>query len=295
MIRPFTCLCLAAACGSGLYLYSEKHRTAMLDRQISAVIHATEAARARTGLLRAEWALLNEPDRLKDMADKYLTLQPMAPTQFVALADLPNRLPAPEAANLAATDGDGSDAPASDIKAPDEKTADGDAGDVHVGASAPSLAPSLAPSSALPVAVDPAPGAAAPDVTAEAAPPVVSIRRVAETKTDAKPKMLAKADLKPKPTTHHVAASDRAYTPPRDGMMARGTPLPLAAPQPVAASVYSAMARPISPPAYRPPSYHTPAYRPPVVSAVPQYVSPYSSALGGRPSLPPPTPYGGEQ
>ena len=72
MIRPFTVLCLLAACGSGLYLYSEKHRTGLLDRDIGRVIYATEAARARTGLLRAEWALLNEPGRLQDMAGRYL-------------------------------------------------------------------------------------------------------------------------------------------------------------------------------------------------------------------------------
>ena len=95
MIRPFTVLCLLTACGSGLYLYSEKHRTGLLDRDIGRVIYATEAARARTGLLRAEWALSNEPGRLQDMAGRYLTLHPMAPTQFVQLASLSTHLPAP--------------------------------------------------------------------------------------------------------------------------------------------------------------------------------------------------------
>ena len=88
MIRPVTCLCLLAAGASGLYLYSEKHRTALLDREIGQVIRATEAAHARTGMLRAEWALLNEPGRLQDMAGRYLTLQPLKPSQFVQVADL---------------------------------------------------------------------------------------------------------------------------------------------------------------------------------------------------------------
>lgn len=98
MIRPFTTLCLAAAFGSGLYLYTEKHRAELLDRQIARVMHETEAARQRAGLLRADWALLNDPTRLQDMADKYLALKPMAPGQFVQLADLANHLPAPVAA-----------------------------------------------------------------------------------------------------------------------------------------------------------------------------------------------------
>ena len=98
MIRPFTTLCLVAAFGSGLYLYTEKHRAELLDRQIARVMHETEAARQRAGLLRADWALLNDPTRLQDMADKYLALKPMAPGQFVQLADLANHLPAPVAA-----------------------------------------------------------------------------------------------------------------------------------------------------------------------------------------------------
>jgi hypothetical protein len=93
MIRPFTCLCLLVAAGSGLYLYQEKHRAEMLDRQIGQVVKATDAARERTGMMRAEWTLLNEPERLQDLATKYLQLQPMAPSQFVQLAGLDARLP----------------------------------------------------------------------------------------------------------------------------------------------------------------------------------------------------------
>jgi hypothetical protein len=254
MIRPFTCLCLAAACGSGLYLYSEKHRTALLDREISGVIHQTEAARARTGLLRAEWALLNEPGRLQDMADKYLALKPMAPTQFVQLSDLAGHLPAPEAANVAAAD---------------------DAGDDGSAPDAPAAAP----------VADAAPPAAADDAAGTTI--ALPAKPLAAPMGDllAAPKMLAKADIKPKPAHRAAAPADRAYTP-HDGMLAQGAPLPLAAPQPVGAHVYSAMARPLA----------QPAYRPPVVAATPHYVSPFvGSALGGRAALPPPTPYGGEQ
>jgi hypothetical protein len=95
VIRPVTTLCLLAAFGSGMYLYTEKHRAELLDRQIARVMHETEAARQRAGLLRADWALLNDPTRLQDMADKYLALKPMTPGQFVQLADLSNHLPAP--------------------------------------------------------------------------------------------------------------------------------------------------------------------------------------------------------
>ncbi len=108
MIRPLTCLCMLLAGGSGLYLYQEKHRTSLLDREITRTIRASEAAHERTGLLRAEWALLNEPGRLQDLADRFLALHAMSPSQFVPVAELAQHLPAPLAPSASdATDGDG--------------------------------------------------------------------------------------------------------------------------------------------------------------------------------------------
>ena len=96
MIRPFTCVCALLAGASGLYLYSEKHRTTLLDQQISKVVDDTQHIRERTAMLRAEWALLNQPDRLQGLATRFLPqLQPMVPTQFVQMASLADRLPAP--------------------------------------------------------------------------------------------------------------------------------------------------------------------------------------------------------
>ena len=97
MIRPFTCVCMLLAGASGLYLYQSKHRAQMLDREIGRTIKQTETTRERIGMLRAEWALLNEPDRLTDLARQHLGLRTLAPGQFAALTDLAARLPAPVA------------------------------------------------------------------------------------------------------------------------------------------------------------------------------------------------------
>jgi hypothetical protein len=94
MIRPFTAACVLLAAGSGLYLYTEKHRTTVLDQQISRIVQDTRRVREHTAMLRAEWALLNQPDRLQSLAGRFLpTLRPMAPTQFVQMAALSRRLP----------------------------------------------------------------------------------------------------------------------------------------------------------------------------------------------------------
>ena len=95
MIRPFTCVCMLLAGGAGLYLYQTKHRALLLDREIAHTVNQTDAARERITGLRAEGALLNEPERLAELQAQHLGLRPLAPTQFVALADLAARLPAP--------------------------------------------------------------------------------------------------------------------------------------------------------------------------------------------------------
>ena len=74
-----------AVIGSGYWAYHENYRTqAELDRIDE---HRAEiaAARERLAILRAEWAYLNRPDRLRDLADLNFTrlgLMPLRPDQF---------------------------------------------------------------------------------------------------------------------------------------------------------------------------------------------------------------------
>ena len=103
--------------GAGLYLYQEKHAAQMVDREINKHRSTPRPTRRRdrTGMMRAEWALLNEPERLQGMAQQHLpTLQSLQPTQFARLEDLPNRLPAPSAAPVNAPPVD--DAPVASVQ-----------------------------------------------------------------------------------------------------------------------------------------------------------------------------------
>lgn len=93
MIRPLTAACMLLACGSGLYLYQAKHRTRVLDRQIEETLRAAATARQRSGVLQAEWTLLSEPQRLGELAARFLPLQTTQPGQFTTLAELDKRLP----------------------------------------------------------------------------------------------------------------------------------------------------------------------------------------------------------
>ncbi|MBR0655692.1 cell division protein FtsL, partial [Plastoroseomonas arctica] len=97
MFRPLTFLCMFVAAGAGYYLYQVKQSVAQLERELRDVRRQTEAALERAQVLRAEWALLNEPDRLRQVVARHLVLEPMTPTQFVRFADLPRRVNAPQA------------------------------------------------------------------------------------------------------------------------------------------------------------------------------------------------------
>jgi hypothetical protein len=79
--------------GSGLYLYQSKHRAQMLDREIERTLKATDTAKDRIGVLRGEWALLNEPERLAGLSQSHLGLKTLMPGQFVTAAELGARLP----------------------------------------------------------------------------------------------------------------------------------------------------------------------------------------------------------
>lgn len=106
MIRPLTCICMLLAGGSGLYLYQSKHRAQMLDREIEQTLKAADTARDRIGVLRGEWALLNEPERLAALSQAHLKLKSLAPSQFVTIAELGALLPPPAAPGAAQASGE---------------------------------------------------------------------------------------------------------------------------------------------------------------------------------------------
>jgi hypothetical protein len=204
MMRPLSIICMLLAIGSGLYLYRTKHRAQMLDREITATLRQADEVRARGGLLRADYALLNDPIRLQELVDQHLPLKTTAPTQFTTLADFERRLPA---VGLP---------PPEPVAEPEIPTAI---------MRPPPGAPAVA--EAAPVR---APDAPAPDTrTAEAAP------------AEAKPAETKVAEPKPEPRPAAVAAVAPRPAPPRPPtplapppMVRAPRPPPAMAPTPVA-------------------------------------------------------------
>ncbi len=95
MIRPFTFVTMLLAAGSGLYLYQTKHQAQVLDREIARTMKTADTVRQRAGLMRAEYALLNDPARLAELSGQWLPeLRNTAPAQYSSWSDFDRRLPA---------------------------------------------------------------------------------------------------------------------------------------------------------------------------------------------------------
>ncbi|WP_424811564.1 cell division protein FtsL [Roseococcus sp. YIM B11640] len=94
MIHPLTIVTFAAFLGAGLYVFQTKEEVSKLDRELRDIRRQTETERGRTQTLSAEWARLNDQDRLRTMAGAYLRdMQPMEPAQFQRLEDAQRRMP----------------------------------------------------------------------------------------------------------------------------------------------------------------------------------------------------------
>lgn len=68
-----------------VWAYQENYRTQGMIKEVERLERQIGAAQARLAVLRAEWAYLNRPDRLRDLAEinyNDLQLLPLRPDQF---------------------------------------------------------------------------------------------------------------------------------------------------------------------------------------------------------------------
>lgn len=81
----FLFLVTVAVMGLAFWAYRENYETQQALAESDALRQDLTAARERLSVLRAEWAYLNRPERLRDLADlnfERLGLMPLQPGQF---------------------------------------------------------------------------------------------------------------------------------------------------------------------------------------------------------------------
>lgn len=87
----FLWIFLAAAAGIGVLLL--KHNVEALEIQLQATNDAIMDDQQAVHVLKAEWSYLNDPVRLRQLAESHLSLAPMRPDQITTFADLPQAPP----------------------------------------------------------------------------------------------------------------------------------------------------------------------------------------------------------
>jgi len=85
MLR-FVNICLVLALVALAYvIYEGKYEARALDEDIGDLRKDIETERDAVAVLRAEWSLLNRPERIERLAEKHLKLAPARPQQLVTL------------------------------------------------------------------------------------------------------------------------------------------------------------------------------------------------------------------
>ena len=93
MIRFIHIIAICGLIASAGYAYSIKYDSLYQAEQVAKLKTKLQKERDAVAVLKAEWHLLNRPDRLQAAAERHLDLQPLNVQQLARLSDLPNRPP----------------------------------------------------------------------------------------------------------------------------------------------------------------------------------------------------------
>lgn len=91
MLR-FVNICLVLGLVALAYvIYQVKYEARALDAEIASLGKQIDEERDAIAVLRAEWSLLNRPERIERLARKYLRLAPAKPAQLVTVDSVTDR------------------------------------------------------------------------------------------------------------------------------------------------------------------------------------------------------------
>ena len=93
MIKLLHVVAIGALMSSAFYVYTIKYETTLEAEQLQKLKAKAQREREAIAVLKAEWAVLNRPDRVQALADSHLDLQTLTIAQVVRPSDIPLRGP----------------------------------------------------------------------------------------------------------------------------------------------------------------------------------------------------------
>jgi hypothetical protein len=98
MSRILTIVAVALAIGAAATLYQVKYEVRLLEQEARQLHQGVAREQQAIQVLNAEWAYLNQPARIQELAERYLDLKPIKAAQIGTVERLPLRPVAPPAA-----------------------------------------------------------------------------------------------------------------------------------------------------------------------------------------------------
>ncbi|MEQ8194318.1 MAG: cell division protein FtsL [Rhodospirillales bacterium] len=93
MIRHTTVLFILLAGALSLILFTVKYQVQDLEHELKSLVQDIDANKRAIHVLNAEWSHLNNPARLRRLAERHLNMQPVAPDQLTRWSAFAERVP----------------------------------------------------------------------------------------------------------------------------------------------------------------------------------------------------------
>lgn len=89
MIRTVSVLALALLVASSFGLYKLKYQVQRLDHEARGLQTSIAKERQSIQLLQADWTYLNQPQRIQQLAERFLQMKAVEPSQLASIEDIP--------------------------------------------------------------------------------------------------------------------------------------------------------------------------------------------------------------
>ncbi len=89
ILRILHVAAIGALLSSALYAYSIKYETTLQGEKLAKLKHRVQREKDAIAILRAEWQLLNTPERLQEFGKRASDLIPLQVHQIGSIAELP--------------------------------------------------------------------------------------------------------------------------------------------------------------------------------------------------------------